>query len=160
MLVFGSLGAWIFFIVFGNYAMHLELNGLLNITELMNQGSNEAAAAISEVMLSLPAGQLVLILFVLTSIIFLATTYDSAAFSLASVSTKELKAGDNPERWNRVFWALALGVLPISLLFVDGGLKVILSATIVVSLPLLILGYFMASSLTRMLKEDSEKKQN
>ena len=157
MLIFGSLGAWVFFMVFGNYAMHLELNNILDITEMMKAGSREAAAAISSVLLELPAGKLALLVFVIISVIFLATTYDSASFSLASVSTKELKAGENPARWNRLFWALALGVVPISLLFIEGGLKVILSTTIVVSLPLLILGVFMMRSLVQMLKEDWKK---
>jgi BCCT family betaine/carnitine transporter len=161
MLIYGSLGAWLFFIVFGNYALHLEINELLNITSLMKQGSRETAAAISEVLLSLPFGDLALTLFVLISLIFLATTYDSASYSLASVSTRHLDAGENPARWNRLFWALALGVLPISLLFVEGGLKVILSTTIVVSLPLLVIGVLMAISLVRMLKEDvTEVKKN
>lgn len=154
MLIYGSLGAWLFFIVFGNYGLYLELNDMLNITELMKQGSYETAAAISEVLLSLPFGNVALTMFVLISLIFLATTYDSASFSLASVCTKNLDAGKDPARWNRLFWALALGVLPISLLFVDGGLKVILSTTIVVSLPLLGIGVLMAISLVRMLKED------
>jgi len=57
-------------------------------------------------------------------------------------------------RWSRVFWACSLGVLPITLMFVDGGLKVVLSATIVVSLPLLLVGVVMGMSLLRMLRED------
>jgi choline-glycine betaine transporter len=36
-------------------------------------------------------------------------------------------------------------------------LKVILSTTIVVSLPLMLLGGFMASSLMKLLREDSEE---
>jgi BCCT family betaine/carnitine transporter len=39
-------------------------------------------------------------------------------------------------------------------MFVEGSLKVILSATIIVSLPLLVVGYLMASSLLSQLKED------
>ncbi len=160
MLIFGSLGAWLFFIVFGNYALHLDINNILNVTDLMNQGSREAASAISQVILSLPFGEIALIAFVLISLIFLATTYDSASYSLASVSTHELKEGENPERWNRLFWALALGILPVSLLFVDGGLKVILSTTIVVSLPLLIVGVLMAISLMKLIREGEVETKN
>ena len=154
MITFGSLGAWLFFIVFGNYAMYLELNDILSITDQMKEGSKATAAAISQIFASLPLGKLALTAFAVVSVIFLATTYDSASYTLASVSTKRLHAGDNPARWNRVFWAFALGVLPISLMFIDGGLKVILSTTIVVSLPLLAIGVMMAMSLTQMLKED------
>jgi len=40
------------------------------------------------------------------------------------------------------------------LMFIDGGIKVILSTTIIVSLPLLAVGYLMATSLLKMLRED------
>jgi BCCT family betaine/carnitine transporter len=53
-----------------------------------------------------------------------------------------------------VFWACALGALPITLMFVQGGLKVVLSATIVVSLPLLVVGVMMGASLVGQLRED------
>ncbi len=152
MLVFGSLGAALFFIVFGNYALHLELSGLLSVTEIVKSAGE--ARAITEVFMSLPAGQLALLAFALVAVIFLATTYDSASFTLASVSTRELRAGENPQRWSRVFWACALGVLPITLMFIEGGLKVILSATIVVSLPLMLVGLIMCYSLLRLLEED------
>jgi BCCT family betaine/carnitine transporter len=152
MLCFGSLGAWLFFIIFGNYAMHLELNNIVNISSLIAAG--QEARAITEVFLSLPLGNLALAAFLIVAIIFLATTYDSASYTLASVSTKNLTVGHHPARSLRVFWAIALGVIPISLMFVEGSLKVILSATIIVSLPLLVVGYLLASSLYQQLKED------
>lgn len=152
MLAFGSAGAWLFFIVFGNYAMHLDLNNLVPVTTLMSEES--AAVAIVAVFSSLPLGTLALAVFVVVAVVFLATTYDSASYTLASVSTMELHAGENPERGLRMFWACALGVLPITLMFVDGGLKVILSTTIVVSVPLLAVGYMMARSLMVQLHQD------
>tara|TARA_R110002110_G_scaffold205066_7_gene417142 strand:+ start:283859 stop:285322 length:1464 start_codon:yes stop_codon:yes gene_type:complete len=152
MLVFGSLGAWLFFIVFGNYAMHLELNDLLAVTTIVSEQS--AATAIAAVFASLPLGQLALALFFVVAVIFLATTYDSASFTLASVSTQELHSHENPARWLRMFWACGLGVLPVTLMFVDGGIRVILSTTIVVSVPLLLVGYMMAKSLLTQLQED------
>ncbi len=156
MLTFGSLGAGLFFIIFGNYALHLEISGLLKVTDIMKEQGE--AMAITEVFLSLPWGTLALAVFTVVAVIFLATTYDSASFTLASVSTRQLKAGENPARWNRVFWACALGVLPVTLMFIDGGLKVILSTTIVVSLPLLLVGVLMCISLYRMLREDQDGK--
>ncbi len=35
MLSFGSLGAGIFFMVLGNYALHLDISGALDVTGLM-----------------------------------------------------------------------------------------------------------------------------
>lgn len=152
MLVFGSLGAAAFFIVFGNYALDLELRNILSITSLIDEGGE--ATAIATVFSTLPFGKLGLAGFFAVALIFVATTYDSASYTLASVSTSRLQAGGDPARWTRLFWACALGVLPVTLMFVDGGLRVVLSATIVVSLPLLLVGVLMAVSLLRMLRED------
>lgn len=152
MLTYGSIGAGVFFMVFGNYALHLELNNILSVTALIKEG--EAARAITEVITALPMGTLALAVFAAVSVVLLATTYDSASYTLASVATRLLPAGQDPQRWNRVFWACALGVLPITLMFIDGGLKVVMSTTIVVSLPLLIVGVLMCISLLRQLRED------
>jgi len=152
MLTFGSIGGALFFIVLGNYALNLELTGALDVTGLMK--SVGEAQAITAVISSLPWGTLVLATFTVVALLLLVTTYDSASYTLASVSTMRLEAGHDPARWNRVFWACALGVLPITLMFIDGGLKVILSATIVCSLPLLAVGVLMVLSLLKMLRED------
>lgn len=152
MLVFGSLGAALFFIVFGNYALHLELEGLLPVTAVMRESGAETA--IAQVFASLPLGTLALTGFFVMAVVFLATTYDSASFTLASVATRRLRAGESPARWHRLFWAGALGVLPLTLMFMDGGLKVVLSTTIVVSLPLLLIGVILARSLVILLRED------
>jgi BCCT family betaine/carnitine transporter len=152
MLVFGTLGASLFFVIFGNYALHLELNDILSVTQII--ADTGEARAISAVFETLPLGKLALAAFFAVAVIFLATTYDSASFTLASVATQRLEAGADPARWQRVFWACALGVLPITLMFVDGGLRVVLSATVVVSLPLLLVGVLMAGSLLHMLRED------
>ena len=152
MLAFGSLGAALFFIVFGNYALHLHLTDVINITQYIKAG--DEATAITDIMTSLPMGTLALFAFFIVALVFVATTYDSASYTLASVSTHRLAAGEDPERWHRLFWAFALGVLPVTLMFVDGGLTVILSMTIVVSLPLLVVGVLMALSLLKMLRED------
>lgn len=152
MLSFGTLGAGLFFLVLGNYALHLDVAGLVDVTGIVARAGE--AEAIAAVVGSLPLSQLALFVFVLVSVVLLATTYDSASYTLASVSTRRLEAGRNPARWNRLFWACALGVVPITLMFVEGGIKVVLSATIVVSLPLVAVGVLLAVSLMRMLRQD------
>ena len=157
MLGFGSMGVGIFFIVLGNYAMHLELNDILNVTNIMREQSE--SAAITEVFMSLPFGYYCLAAFCLISVVFVVTTYDSASYTLASVATQRLRAGEDPARWQRLFWAGVLAVLPISLMYIDGGQKIILSATIVFSLPLLAVGIIMCVSLMRALREDDQHRE-
>ena len=151
MLVFGSLGCWVFYMVFGNYAMYLELQGILSVTGIINEQNQ--SAAIVETLSTLPLPALVIGVFSLMATIFAATTYDSASYTLASSATLHLPAGDDPARWHRVFWAFALGALPITLLFI-GGLKVMQVVLLVVSVPILVVGVVMTLALVRSLRED------
>ena len=95
----------------------------------------------------------VIAVFTIMSIIFAATTYDSASYTLASSATLHLPAGDDPARWHRVFWAFALGVMPVTLLFV-GGLDTIKVMLLITSTPILVIGLFMSYSLVKTLQQD------
>lgn len=155
MVVFGSLGGWAFFVSVGDFALHLELEGLLSVTGIV--ASEGRAQAIAQVIGSLPLRGLALSVFAVVSLVFAATTYDSASYSLAAAATSRMRPGDDPGRAHRLFWAVALGVLPAVLIYVGsrrGGdpLQVVLSATLVASLPLLAVGVAMAWSLLRSLR--------
>jgi BCCT family betaine/carnitine transporter len=151
MLGFGTLGAGLFYMVFGNFGLALELAGEVNVTGLMaEQGGSRAIVAILD---QLPLAGWVVATYAVIALVFSATTYDSASYILASVATRRLPAGEDPDRWHRVFWALALAVLPLTLMFI-GGLTVIQSATLIVSLPLLAVGVLMSVSLVKQLRED------
>jgi len=151
MLIFGSIGSWIFYMVIGNYALFLQLTNKLDFVSIMNSVSGNAA--IVATLETLPLAPLAIAVFALVSIVFAATTYDSASYSLASGATRYLSAGDDPARWHRVFWAFALAVLPISLMFI-GGLKTMQVVLLIVSLPILIVGVVMSVSLVKSLQAD------
>ena len=151
MLVFGSLGCWVFYMVVGNYSLFLELEGIVDVTGIIRD--QDQSVAIVATLKELPLPVLVIAVFSLMAIIFAATTYDSASYTLASSATLHLPAGDDPARWHRVFWAFALGFLPITLLFI-GGLKVMQVVLLVVSVPILIVGIVMCVALVRSLQED------
>jgi BCCT family betaine/carnitine transporter len=51
-----------------------------------------------------------------------------------------------------VFWALGLGLVPITLLIL-GGLRSLQTAAVVVSLPLILVGILMSVSLVKGLRE-------
>jgi BCCT family betaine/carnitine transporter len=153
MLGYGTLGCALFYMIIGNYGLHLELTGVAPITETLT--AQGAPAAISQVLGTLPMAGLVIGSYALIGLIFSVTTYDSASYILASSATRRLPAGHDPVRWHRVFWAGALAVLPLTLLFI-GGLRVVQTATLVVSLPLLAVGIAMAYSLFRQLRADHD----
>ena len=153
MLVWGSLGSWLFYMVMGNYAMFLELSGQLDFTGIMK--SVGGSAAIVAMLEHLPLAAVVITVFSLISIIFAATTYDSASYTLASSATLHLTAGDDPARWHRVFWAFALGLMPVALMLLQGNLRPIQVILLIVSLPILFVGVAMSIALVKTLKADS-----
>ena len=74
---------------------------------------------------------------------------------LASSATRRLEAGDEPARWHRLFWAITLTFLPLTLMFI-GGLKVMQTAVLVVSLPILGVGVLMSVALVKQLSADHQ----
>jgi len=152
MLVLGSLGSWVFYMIIGNYALFTQLAGTVDFTGIMS--SIDGSAAIVATLETLPLAPIVIAVFAIVAIIFSATTYDSASYTLASSATLHLPAGDDPARWHRLFWAFALGLMPIALMFI-GGLKVMQAILLVVSLPILVVGVVMSFSLVRSLKADA-----
>jgi len=152
MLIWGSLGSWLFYMVVGNYALFLELTGTLDFTGIMK--STSGSAAIVAMLEQLPLAALVIGVFSLISIIFAATTYDSASYTLASSATLHLKAGNDPARWHRVFWAFALGLMPVALMLMNSDLRPIQVILLVVSLPILVVGVVMSIALVKSLRAD------
>jgi len=150
MLGYGSVGCMLFIAVLGNYALHVQLSDLVPVVDVLNERG--APAAIVEILASLPTGRWLLPFFAGICLIFMATTYDSASYTLASCATRRLPTDRHPARWNRVFWALSLGLVPITLLIL-GGLRSLQTAAVVVSLPLIVVGVLMSVSLVKGLRQ-------
>ena len=163
-LVWGPIGCALFFGVFGAYGLHVELFGAESMTTLMAAGG--PAKTIAAIIAALPAGQIMLPLFIILMFIFCATTLDSASYVLATVSTKKLPMGEEPARWNRMFWSVINGVAAISLMFV-GGLKPLQAVAVLTSFPLMFImlgaGYFFLKDLkqdTLQADLDAKEKSN
>lgn len=151
MLVFGSLGCWVFYMIIGNYSMFLHMNEMVDVIGTLK--TVDGSAAIVATLEAVPMAPLVITVFTLMSIIFAATTYDSASYTIASSATLHLSSGDDPARWHRVFWAFALAIMPITLLYV-GGLKTIQVMLLITSMPILVVGVFMSYCLVKTLQND------
>ncbi|PMG78698.1 choline transporter [Shewanella sp. 10N.286.51.B7] len=138
---FGSLGCSMYFIILGNYGLSLQLSGQLDVVSILNtEGATRAIFAILE---QLPFSTLVITVFTLLCIIFTATTFDSISYILASVV--QTNVTDDPLRWNRLFWAFTLSLMPSALMFM-GGLATLQTAAIVGGLPLLVIAVMLMIS--------------
>jgi len=85
----------------------------------------------------IPMASLYKIVFGAVTAISMATTFDAVSFALAATTTLQLKCEDEPARWNRLFWAISLGMIPTGIMLIDGPLSVLQTASIVVGLPVL-----------------------
>ncbi len=151
MTLYGTLGGALFYMTFGNFGLYLELSDTLLVTEIARV-SGEPAAIVA-ILDQLPLAALAILAFAVVSVIFSATTYDSASYILASSATRRLEAGDDPPRWHRLFWAITLTVLPLALMLI-GGYEVLQTAVLVVSLPILGIGVLMSVALVKQLGAD------
>ncbi|MCF1440121.1 MAG: BCCT family transporter, partial [Shewanella sp.] len=107
-IFFGSLGCALYFMVLGNYGLSLQLSGQLDVVSILQeQGPTTAIFAMLE---QLPFSDAVIVAFTLLCIIFTATTFDSISYILASVVQNNVT--EEPLRWNRLFWAFALSIMP------------------------------------------------
>lgn len=156
VLLWGSIGGWIYFAVFGGYTMNLELNGILPVSDIYNDLGGPAA--ITEILKTLPLEWIVLPFFIILGIIFLSTSLDSATYILSAIATKELQEGEDPAKWHRLVWGLLMAALAIALVLV-GGLTVIQSSAVLVSFPIFIIYILMIISLIKWLKQDFPKKE-
>ncbi len=157
VVIWGSLGCVSFLAVCGGYAIELELTGKLPVSTLLAE--NGIPQTVVAIVGTLPFSGVVTLLFTLLSFVFLATTLDSAAYVLASVSTKNLRGEEEPARYNRLLWAVILALVAVGLLYVD-GLKIVQSSTIVTALPLISVLFLLFISLTRTLNEDFSARVN
>nr|WP_067293012.1 BCCT family transporter [Marinobacterium profundum] len=152
MLGYGSLGCALFYIVLGGYGINLQITETLAVSELVN--TQGVAPAIIEIFKTLPASGLVLLAVVISGIVLLATTFDSAAYVMACASTRKLEEGQEPERSNRLFWCFAIAIVPVILLIL-GGLKTMQTASVIVGLPVLLILAMMMITTIKYLNEDN-----
>ncbi len=148
-MFFGTFGCFLFFMVLGNYGLYLQLSDQLDVVAILN--TQTPSAAIFAMLKELPLSYFVIAVYTVLALIFTATTFDSISYILAAVVQKNV--GDEPMRWNRMFWAVALSVMPIALLLL-GGLDTLQTASIVGGAPLLPVALLLCISVVKAARYD------
>ncbi|CAM4029363.1 BCCT family transporter [Psychrobacter arenosus] len=148
-MFYGSLGCAMFMIILGNYGLYLQLTGAVDVVNILNNES--ATAAIFAILNNLPMAYAVVAIFTFLAVIFTATTFDSISYILASVV--QVEVDDEPHRWNRLFWAFTLCILPAILMFL-GDLQTLQTASIIAGAPLIIILSLMMVSVIKAARYD------
>ncbi|MEM1033304.1 MAG: BCCT family transporter [Myxococcota bacterium] len=120
----------LWFALLGGAGLDAELAAPGSISTALEEGGLPAVLfAIVDV---LPLSALLLPAFILLVFAFLATSADSIAFATAMVTSSR----DDPPRWLRAFWAIAMGVVAALLLRMgEGGIKALQSFIVITAAP-------------------------
>lgn len=151
----GPVGTWVFFGVFGNYALNLQLSNLVPLDAILaNGGQTEAIMAVIN---TLPFSAIIIPLMIIAYLVFSATTFDSASLILASVASRRLDKAGQPPRLQRLFWALILASVGIIVLAI-GGLDAVQLSSVIVGVPMILVFILMTISFIKSVNQDFRSK--
>ncbi|MDR0338948.1 MAG: BCCT family transporter [Desulfovibrio sp.] len=117
-VICGVIGSWLIHSVFGGFTLHLQLTNTFDAAGHLAQFKNPTQTVVM-VLSYLPMKSLVLIGYCLFSTIFLATSLDASASSLAAACTRRLGSDGQPSMPHRFFWAVLTALLPAVLLYLE-----------------------------------------
>ena len=147
----GTLGTTLFLAIIGGYAIFLESSGQLPLSDLLSESGMSVVSA--KAIAHLPFGKAALTIFIVLSVIFYATSFDSASYTVASICSRNLHNDQEPPKISRLVWASALALMAMGLLL-SGDFKIVQAATVVFSVPLLPVIVLMCISLIKWLRRD------
>ncbi|MDY6841986.1 MAG: BCCT family transporter, partial [Pseudomonadota bacterium] len=137
----------VWFGIFGLSAIHVEMNGTVSLAEQVQEDPSVAIFAFLE---AFPLAKVASALSVVIIVIFFTTSSDSASLVIDLLTRRD----DQPSLVRqRIFWAVAQGVIAATLLLA-GGLDALQNVITSLGLPFCILLIFMAVSLFRALRAD------
>jgi BCCT family betaine/carnitine transporter len=145
-----SVGTWIMFGINGSFGLEAELSGKYALSQ-----AESGPAGVMELLGTLPGGVLIPVVFTIATIGFLATSLDSASFTLAVAASKQLDEKGNPNPKFRLLWCLVLALVPLSIMFANGPFSAIKTVCICLSVPFLVIIIGMLIGLFKWFKEDN-----
>lgn len=130
----GTLGCIVLFGINGGYGMHAQVSGNMDIVSIFSEGG--VGQTMLGIFAMMPIPRIISAsVFTLMLVLFLATSLDSASFSLAAVATTNLKEGENPNPFFRLFWCVLLALIPLGLMFAGAPLSAIQTVCLATATP-------------------------
>lgn len=151
----GSLGTFFFFGVLGSLSVDRQLTQAVDMVGMLAQGQDNAA--IVQVLYTLPISEILMVIFCVSTLLFLATTLDGAAFTMATTSTQGLKSGDEPSPMLRLFWCIMLSLVPLTMILIKANLNTIKTCAIITAIPIVFVMIFILYGWVRWMMQDYGK---
>ena len=137
LMLGGSVGCWFFFGVLESYSMHQFLSGGIDVPRILKEQGGETA--VEMLLNALPVGKLFLAMYLATMLVFLAAHVDAVAYAVAATTTRNLAEGQDPSPTSRVFWCVALTLVPLAMLFTRASLETMKTAVVLTAIPFLLI---------------------
>ncbi|MGV8906199.1 MAG: BCCT family transporter [Acetobacterium sp.] len=150
-LIYGFLGSFSMFSVLGNYSMDLQLRGIIDVVKGLTE--NGGPSTVIDVFSKMPLSGVVVFVILITSILSMATSFDSAAYTMAMVSSKQIPLNGRPSRKLTIFWAVTLAAIPMVLMIFNGSLLQVQALTVIFALPTCVIYVIIVISCLKMLSE-------
>ncbi|WP_318617288.1 BCCT family transporter [Sporosarcina sp. YIM B06819] len=151
-LISGSVGCFSFFGIIGSLTIDRQLTGVVDVVGMLGAGKDKGA--IIEVLQTLPLSSIFMVLFCVVSLLFLATTLDGAAFTMASTATPKLKENEEPHPMHRLFWCVMLALVPLTMIFIGANLNTIKTSAIITGVPVIFIMIVMIVGWLRWMQKD------
>lgn len=152
MVLCGTAGDWLYFGTISPTGLWMQNNGVADlVTEFNTAGPASAVATLVE---NMPFGTILMVVWVLTAVFLLSTTYDSVTFTIAATTAKQLKEGEEPNRLYRLLLAGVIIATPLGFLFADAPLSAVQSAAFLTAIPIGVLCIFSMISAMKYLRRD------
>jgi choline/glycine/proline betaine transport protein len=148
--------------VIGNSAIDLAMTGEAG-SDFAAQAIDHPGSSIYLFLESLPWAGVTTFVVSILAIVFFVTSGDSGSLVLSNLTVQHPRIEGNglrdrsrqpdPASWLRIFWAVVIGVLTLSLLLAD-GMSTLQGAVVVMGLPFAIVLYLMMIALFKSLKQE------
>lgn len=96
-----------------------------------------------------------LVVYLISCFVFLATTISSPAYILSSMTSKKLSGYENPARWNRLLWSVVFMLFSAGIMVV-GGMETIKLVCVLAGFPLIAVVLLLMRSIRHMVKTHAD----
>jgi BCCT family betaine/carnitine transporter len=150
---YGIAGTFVSFMVFGNFGLSQQVSGAVDTMALTEAGM-APADIITQYFGALPFPTVALALLALVMIAFYASTFDAITLVIAGFTKKNGIPGGSEDNGLRVFWAVVLVILPITLIWSESTRMMLQTVSIIAAFPVAIIMLIVSFGFLRDLRKE------
>lgn len=147
VIISGTAATIMFFGTISNHGLGEIILGGFDWSNLGSNGTYldnfyntfDESGTISQVIMSLPLGKGVLVVWFVAAFFLFTTTMDSASYTMAAACTKKIAVGDDPRIPFRILFAIFLSITPLCLIVSGSSLAGFKAVLIITAVPISIL---------------------